>query len=349
MPRTTEGRIKKRGQAYYADFTYQGKRHRELLRDDDGNPITNKAKAEKALDKRLHPLRARDAADRHRQVADRQRHLDELADAADDAARPRLRIADAWQEYVDAPNRPDSGPATMKDYRSHWRKLEAWAESQGLDVLETLTPDHAESFARTLRDLSPNRQNKILNTCSRTWAVLQRRHGLPDDPFTAEHVGRRRLDTKGRRELSENELRTVTEAAEGELRALLAIGLYTGLRLKDAVLLEWADVDLRRNVITSQPHKTRRRTDKVIHVPLHPVLKAVLQETPAGDRGQYVVPELATLYRRGRWKVSRKVQQLFEDAGIDVSQPGTGYQRDADGRKVQIGRASCRERVCHRV
>jgi len=64
---------------------------------------------------------------------------------------------------------------------------------------------------------------------------------------------RKRLTAQGRRELTVEELRTVCQSATGELRALLGLGVYTGLRLGDCSTLRWCEVDLARNVIRRHP------------------------------------------------------------------------------------------------
>ncbi len=55
--------------------------------------------------------------------------------------------------------------------------------------------------------------------------------------------------TASHRELTIEELRQVCSAATGELRTLFAIGLYSGLRLADAVTLQWGEVELIRRLI----------------------------------------------------------------------------------------------------
>jgi len=52
-------------------------------------------------------------------------------------------------------------------------------------------------------------------------------------------VTHKRAAPNSRRELTIEELRRVCNAATGELRTLLAIGTYTGLRLGDAATLRW--------------------------------------------------------------------------------------------------------------
>ena len=75
--------------------------------------------------------------------------------------------------------------------------------------------------------------------------------------------------------------RNVCQSATGELRVLLALGVYCGLRLGDCATLRWAEVDLPRGIIRRIPNKTARRNPKPVIVPIHRVLREMLSETPA--------------------------------------------------------------------
>ncbi len=84
--------------------------------------------------------------------------------------------------------------------------------------------------------------------------------------------------------MSIDELKAVCQAAEGELRTLLAVGLYSGLRLHDAVLLRWDAVNLERGMLSVLPHKTAR-TGRRLAIPLFPTLRAILDESLAAAAG----------------------------------------------------------------
>ena len=47
-----------------------------------------------------------------------------------------------------------------------------------------------------------------------------------------------------------------TTQAEGALRYMFAVGLYTGMRLGDVVTLKWSAVDFSAGYITHTPMKT---------------------------------------------------------------------------------------------
>jgi integrase len=61
-------------------------------------------------------------------------------------------------------------------------------------------------------------------------------------------------------------------------------------------------------------------------VPIHPVLLEMLNETPTGNRGEYVLPEMAALYLNRIDLVTDKVQAHLKSCGIKPHKPGTGKE-----------------------
>jgi integrase len=171
--------------------------------------------------------------------------------------------------------------------------------------------------------------------------VVKRKAKITDNPW--EEIQRKRLVTHSRRELTVDELRTVCQSAAGELRVLLALGVYSGLRLGDCATLRWGETDLRRSIITRIPNKTGRRNPKPVIVPIHPVLLAMLNELPADNRGEYVLPELAALYAERIDAITDRVQAHFKACGIKVWKPGTGPDSKEGKRAViEVGFHSLR-------
>jgi len=92
--------------------------------------------------------------------------------------------------------------------------------------------------------LSPNSFNKHLNFLTLLYRVLREKARMQgrDNPWTG--IRRKRMTPQSRRELTTDELRTVCATAECELRLLLAIGIYTGLRPGDCATLRWAELGI---------------------------------------------------------------------------------------------------------
>jgi integrase len=71
------------------------------------------------------------------------------------------------------------------------------------------------------------------------------------------------------------------------------------------------------------PGKTRRRGETVV-IPLHPMLRAILEETPLSERRGYVLPEKAATYMADHSTLSRQIQRHFKGCKISTSKAGSG-------------------------
>lgn len=318
--RTRTGYLVKRGQVYYAGWTVAGKKFLK------STGCRNRRDAESVLRKLMQPLALGDEIAVLESIKGRiEGRTAELA-RIEDERTPPLTIRAAWTAYKAAPNRPDSGPRTLSDYEGYLTAFDDWLEATHPDAraLRDVTPAIAAEYAGhlTARGLSANSYNKHCFFLELLFRTLKEPARLTANPW--EGIRRKRVVSNSRRELTIEELRAVCAAAEGELRLLLAVGLYTGLRLGDAATLRWAEVDLVRRFIRRIPNKTARRKPVPITIPLHASLHSMLAAAAAGERAEYVLPETATLYARSRAAVSKRIQQHFEKCGIKTHAPGTG-------------------------
>ncbi|NLF15961.1 MAG: site-specific integrase, partial [Lentisphaerae bacterium] len=316
MSRTTTGRTYKRGGRWWVDFTIDGHRTRRALNDADGKPVKTAEAARRELDRLTRPVTATAEVERLRLVSDALRHAETTADAAIEAARPRLALADAWTTYVGSMNRPQSGEATMRQYSLQWAAFVRWMAERRPEApaLADVTAEDAEAYLVDLAGrLAAGTVNKHRALLDLVFRVLGEREPLPAGSPFAKITPRRAVQAH-REELRPETLWRVFEAANGELRRLLFVGLYSGQRLADCALLTWEQVDLRAGFITFRPQKTRR-LDSVVSVPLVAHLRSELETTPEAERQGYVVPEVAAHYLANRDRVTDRVQALFRRCG----------------------------------
>lgn len=229
--------------------------------------------------------------------------------------------------------------ATVRQYGFQWKRFADWLEREHPEVrtLDGVTRGHAEEYAADLirSGLSGNSVNKHVGLLSLVFRVLGDDAGVTVNPW--EKIARRKQRPAERRELATEELRRVVQTAEGDMRLLYALGVYSGMRLGDCCTLLWTEVDLVRGFIVRTPNKTAAR-GKPVRVPLFRDLAAMLHLARQGARGEYVVPELAEIYlRRGADTITDRVQRHFWNCGIECHAPGTGSQieREADGTPVR--------------
>jgi integrase len=231
----------------------------------------------------------------------------------------------------------------MAQYESHFDQFAKWIIKTHSEVksLRDVTKDIAAEYAGHLaqRGLSANRFNKHIRFLSLFFRVLKDHARMATNPW--EGINRKRQNANARRELTVDELRRICESATGELRLLLATGIYTGLRLGDAATLRWGEVDILRGIIRRIPHKTASRNPKPVLVPIHPALCAMLAEIPKDDRREYVMPEISKLYHDDPIVLNRNLQAHFKNNGITLHKPGTGVEEkigeDGKIKKVESG------------
>jgi integrase len=320
------GYLFKRNGNFYVQWRVNGKLFSKALRDDQGHAITTRREAEEAQTKFMATFTVADEATALESIAAK---LDgrkaELA-RLDAQANPATAIATAWADYLAAPNRPDSGESTLRQYQFQYAAFAVWMAGKypQFRTLREVTRAIAEEYAASLNygKLTASTFNKHLNLLTLVFRVLKDKGRIAVNPW--EDIQRKRIVAHGRRELTIEELRTVCQSAKGELAVLLALGVYTGLRLGDCATLRWAEVDMAREVIRRIPNKTARRNPKPVIVPIHPVLKEMLEVTAPEDRADYVSPEIAALYQRRSDMVTDMVQRQFITCGITPHKPGTG-------------------------
>jgi integrase len=241
--------------------------------------------------------------------------------------KPSITIRHGWQSYLDQQNRPDSGPSTLSQYEGWFEAFARWMEANHPNTpeLRHVTQDHANLYAGYLqKQVAATTFNRTVNTLSLIWRVLEKPARITANPW--KQITRKRFAVHSRRELTIEELGRVCAAATGETRILIALGVYCGLRLGDAALLRWADVDTIKGVVSLVPQKTARRSQKRVTLPMHPVLLDMLNGVT--NRTGYVMPGLAERYQQYEGAMSRDITNLFERAGIETRSKVAGSDRN---------------------
>jgi integrase len=343
MPKHRTGYLFKRNGSFYVQWRVNGKLFSKALRDDKGHAISTRREAEDAQARLMATFAVADEATALESIAAKLEGRKAELVRLEDQQNPPVAIGKAWLEYLAAPNRPDSGESTLRQYEFQFGAFADWMAKHHPEAatLRDVTKPMAQAYAASLNDgrLSASTFNKHLNLLTLVFRVLKDKARLAFNPW--EDIQRKRIVAQGRRELTIEELRKVCQAAKGELRGLLALGVYSGLRLGDCATLRWAEVDLARNMIRRIPNKTARRNPKPVIVSIHPTLLEMLEVPESEKRAEYVLPETAALYLRRSDRVTDMVQRHFVTCGIRPHKRGTG----GEGEKravVEVGFHSLR-------
>ncbi|UDQ98875.1 tyrosine-type recombinase/integrase [Lentisphaerota bacterium WC36G] len=108
-----------------------------------------------------------------------------------------------------------------------------------------------------------------------------------------------------------------------EIRVIYYIGMFTGQRLKDCVLLQWQDVCLEQRRIRLKQYKT----GKEVSIPIAPELYKVLADANESQTNMYVCPNSAARYQRldkkginiGANLVNKDVLRVIKWIGVEPS------------------------------
>lgn len=321
--RKTTGGLFKRGNVYWARWVHNGVEQRKSTGE------TTEKKALAWLAERMAPFKLKDDAEMYRTIAER---ANTQQGASDALLKPALNFSDAWRAFLASETRRRPRANTLHQYEIQWGMFVEWLKGAYPEVVkvEAVNADIAAAFIRQMSATrTANTANKYRGLLAMVWNRLKAdKHITAENPW--EKIARREQQDEGRRELTIVELRRVCRKAKGELRALMAIGIYTGLRLGDAATLRWGEVDLVRGIIRRVPSKSRK--GRLLTIPIHPALRAVLMEIPDEKRGDYVMPEIARDYARQIPLVTGRVQALFKSCKIKTlrNRKGPGARRVID-------------------
>lgn len=281
---------------------------------------TGRAAAEALLDAKTRLTRLKDRRDRlalliaeYRDVNAEIARLEGIAAAAAASAN-RAKLGQLVALWRASPRRRDCSPRMLEIYEQQLAAFVAWA-GEGVEIA-AVDDGVAEKYAAHLgANVSGSTYNKHINALAAAWRAVARSAGVTANPW--EGLPRKRLEGHSRRALTKEEIAAVFAAAEGEWRRLVAIGLFTGLRLGDAVRLKWSAIrDGKVEIVT---HKT----GAAVCIPVAPRLAEMLGKPDA--RGGYVCPELADLYARDAARLSKRIGALFERAGLTVREKRKGW------------------------
>ena len=321
---------------YYARWTINGK----VFKVSTGK--TNEREAESRLADLMKPYVLEDEKALAQSVAAHIAGTEAEIQKIEDEKAEELRIADAWIAFTKSKNRPDTGAATLHMYELQFAAFEDWASKRTppVTLMREVDKDIASDFVGYLdaSRFTNNTINKYAQLLQLVWRVLQQKdHRITLNPWTKDNITRKKIKKteQGRRELTLAELKTICNAAMGELATLLALGLFTGMRLGDCCTLRWGETDLDRSEIK----KVLRKSGTEVQIPIHMELLKVLRVAEESKDGPYVLPEISAAYLKRNQTVVARIQKHFADCGIVTAAP---ERKQRARRGVEVGFHSLR-------
>ena len=229
-----------------------------------------------------------------------------------------LPLSGIWAKYEVHQDR--ARPLTRHEllmYRSTLQEFIDYAEGRldnekgkrgALSVISDITPEFVSRYVDYLKTtrIAVDTHNRKLRRLRKIFECLND-YFSGENPFRARHIFRDQREEQGnvvrRRAFTqeqEQQLRIVLGDTvhrvmnKAEIRCIYHVGMYTGQRLKDCVLLQWQNVDMEHQRIFVKQFKT----GKEVTIPIAPPLFEVLKEALEWRVDQYVCPKTADRYNK---------------------------------------------------
>ena len=290
------------GKPWLARWVYKGQVHYKSTGE------TDKKKAYKVLERLTRPYREEREVDVLRALENRITSLEETR------TREKLESGELWTAFEETLKNSDVKDSTKSLYKSQIETLASWMKKK-VKFAEDINAELCAEFLEQL-NACPMSWNLQLSLFKRVWKELGSKFNLKAgiwDGFTKKRVSKK----SARRALTNEEVQKLLMKAEtDDMRILIMIGLYTGLRISDCSCMKWESVDFENAMLHVVPIKTEKFNDEPIDIPMHPALMKALKKIER--KGEFVSEENAKTWMKNR-KMSAKVVKLMKSCGITTS------------------------------
>ncbi len=263
-----------------------------------------------------------------------------------------LPLAEGWNKYENHPER--AMPHTVSEqigYQTTYNDFVNFATSPAKKGMKKKTVIFSiaevdtkicEEYASCLKSksLSVHTHNRKIKRLRKIFNCLKDYY-RGDNPFRSKTLlrsAREELSTVVRRQAftKEQEQALIAELKnperklmnKDEIRIVYLMGMYTGQRMKDCVLMQWQNIDFLHNQIYVHQYKT----GKDVTIPIAPALREAFEEARKWQDGPFVCPKTAARYNKinaagknvGNNLVNLDVLRVIRWIGLEpsVSVPG---------------------------
>jgi len=224
------------------------------------------------------------------------------------STRKSLPLNLSWDKYSRHPDR--AVPATVSEQDSYQATFNEFITFVGNDTtgIMDITPQIADEFAQKMRtqELGVDTHNRKIRRLRKIFEVLKEyRDG--QNPFTAKSLFRKEREEQAhsirRLSFTREQEQALLEALDNnkykvmnkpEIKVVYYLGMFTGQRFKDCIMLRWDKIDLNRKRIWVKQFKT----GKEVTIPIAPQLLDVLQEAKKWKCNGFVCPNVAARYNQ---------------------------------------------------
>ena len=187
--------------------------------------------------------------------------------------------------------------------------------------------------------ISAKTYNNHLKALMLIFRILLADSDMIQNPFSKENIFRKIERKQGREKLSRFQIKQALATFDDpdlhlmhkeENEILFYIGAYSGLRLYDAVYLQWNNIDFQENLIRCIPKKTAKIQRPVV-IPLFPQLKEKLDLAKEWRVNSYILPKIANRYDYNAHGVKKDNIRVFRFAGCNYIRDQKWCSKTAQG------------------
>lgn len=237
-----------------------------------------------------------------------------------------LPFAEVWTEFLKT--NPTAGDGTLDLYERALKKFVDWMliNRPAIDDFSEVDIQTARAYMEDYwsTGFSASAYNDRRNALGHITKRLANRYHIDVNPW--ERTERKKGVQQKRLPLSREKvialmkkLNEVELPYSVEMRCLIMLGLYAGMRLGDAVLLEKQCINMRAGRIDYTPSKTESTSGVQAQVPILPQLEDAIRALPR-HKGNYLLPQVAEHFKRNSEYIKRPLIGLIHKVTGDAKQ-----------------------------
>jgi integrase len=231
--------------------------------------------------------------------------------------------AEDWFNEWQAGKAQTKSAATVERYRQVTREFLESLGSRAKLSLAHITPKDIRTYRNA--ELAAGKSSKTANNSAKivsaAFNAALRQGYITSNPCTA--LEQLPEETAERSAFASKQVAKLVGAADGDWKGAILLAYYTGARLRDVANMRWNAIDIKRQLITFTPSKTK----KAQTIPLHAELEGHLLKSP-GIGKAFLFPSLAGKGTGGKSGLSRQFAAIMTRAGIE----GKITRHTAEGR-----------------
>lgn len=250
---------------------------------------------------------------------------------------PLEDVFELW--YIHSPNFSTTSQSHQQKRKVWFAKFVKFCFSQGITYFDEVNESIAIRFKSFLlkERYCPSNLNEYLAFLSNVHKKVDRLKPLPfRNPFVPEVIQPQKVPKKSEAThlpFDDDMLAKVMKAAAEEGQDwldLFIVGSQTGMRLKDACLFQWDEID--GDFIEYSPEKTIQHGNTA-RLPVSPNLASLLERRREQNQNSpYVNPVIAEFYLNGTWPTKNSKKIIEKALGKETTQLSKeGRQRMKNG------------------